>query len=200
MRDAREAAYREAVVEAAERLFGDRGIDATKMDDVAAEAGIAIATLYTVFRGKSEVVEAVHRTRLASLTAPAVQAAAQSGPADIRLRDALRQGVTLQLEHPHYVRMHLRAGSSWGLPSAIAAHAPQAAEFFAEGVGGALAEIIEQGVEQGVFETESPGRSARAVVMLQQLHLADWIDGGERESVDEVFTRYWADVERLLKT
>ncbi len=62
-----------------------------------------------------------------------------------------------------------------------------------------MAEIIEQGVEQGVFETESPGRSARAVVMLQQLHLADWIDGGERESADEVFTRYWADVERLLK-
>jgi AcrR family transcriptional regulator len=198
LREAREAAYCEAIVEAAERLFGDRGIDGTKMDDVAGEAGMSIATLYTVFRGKAEVVNAVHRTRLATLTAPSVQAAAESGPADVRLRDTLRQGIALQLEHPHYVRMHLREGFSWGLPSAIAAHTPAATQFFAEGVEGALAEIIAEGVSQGVFETDSAGRSARAVVMLQQLHLADWIDGGERDSADAVFTRYWADVERLL--
>ena len=199
VRDARDAAYQEAVVEAAESLFGDRGIDETKMDDIAAKAGIAIATLYKVFRGKTQVVNAVHRTRLAALIAPSLESAARSGPADERLRDALEQGIALQLEHPDYVRMHLRDGSSWGLLSSIKSHAPEAAQFFAAGVGGALTEIIEQGVDQGVFESDSPGRSARAAVMLQQLHLADWIDGGERESADQVFARYWGDVERLLQ-
>jgi len=201
-RDAREAAYRDAVVDAAERLFAERGVDATKMDDVAAEVGISIATLYTVFRGKADVVDNVHRTRLAALTLPSVEAAERSGPADIRLREALRQGIALHLEHPLYVRMLLREGFAWGLRSAISAQSREGAGFYTEGVGGALARIIQQGIqqgtEQGVFETGSAERSARAVVMLQQLHLADWLDGDERETAEEVFARYWSDIERLL--
>ena len=45
-------ATRQAIVEAARRLFAERGFFATKVDDIAAEARVAPATVYAVTGGK----------------------------------------------------------------------------------------------------------------------------------------------------
>lgn len=48
-------AYRRAILEAAERLFARAGYHQTKMADLAAEAGVAVGTLYRYFKNKEEV-------------------------------------------------------------------------------------------------------------------------------------------------
>ena len=45
-------ATRQAIVDTARRLFAERGYFATKVDDIAAEARVAPATVYAVTRGK----------------------------------------------------------------------------------------------------------------------------------------------------
>lgn len=47
--------HREAIADAAERLFTKKGIDATTMDDIAKEAGYSKATLYAYFQNKGEI-------------------------------------------------------------------------------------------------------------------------------------------------
>jgi TetR/AcrR family fatty acid metabolism transcriptional regulator len=49
------ATYRQAVLDAAERLFARAGYHDTKMADLAAEAGVAVGTLYKHFKSKEEV-------------------------------------------------------------------------------------------------------------------------------------------------
>ena len=56
--------YREAVLDAAERVFGDEGYEATKVQRIAAESGLSLTTLYSVFESKWEIYRAVHRRRL----------------------------------------------------------------------------------------------------------------------------------------
>lgn len=60
-RRARAQATRGRMLESARRLFVGRGYPATTMDDIAAEAGVAVQTVYYTFRTKSlllrEVVE-----------------------------------------------------------------------------------------------------------------------------------------------
>lgn len=48
--------YREAILEAAEQVFADRGFAGTRMADVAKAAGIATGTLYNYFDNKQAVL------------------------------------------------------------------------------------------------------------------------------------------------
>ena len=52
-------ANRERVVAAAARLFREHGVEAVRMDDIAAEAGVGKGTLYRGFGDKSALVAAV---------------------------------------------------------------------------------------------------------------------------------------------
>ena len=58
------AATRQGILEAAERLFGRRGYPATTMEQVAAEAGVALKTVYVVFATKSGLLRALWDLRL----------------------------------------------------------------------------------------------------------------------------------------
>jgi len=53
------AAYREAILIAAERVFGRLGFHDAKMADIAAEAGVAAGTLYNYFKNKDQVFESI---------------------------------------------------------------------------------------------------------------------------------------------
>jgi len=56
-RERRDAARnRQLVLEAAERLFAERGVDCVRMEDVATEAGVGKGTLYRAFGDKSTLV------------------------------------------------------------------------------------------------------------------------------------------------
>ncbi len=65
----RRQATRDAIVAAAERLFGDEGFDGTVIDDIAAEAGVAKGAVYHHFASKEAVFEAALRRRSAALAA-----------------------------------------------------------------------------------------------------------------------------------
>ena len=197
-RRARKAAYREAVLEAAEQCFGERGIDQTKVEEIAAEAGMSLSTLYSVFKGgKAEIADEVHRTRQAALGRFGVEAESSWREPLDAIRTALLQAVEFLVMHRSYLRIHLNEGYAWGMPEAIALHSQAGARSFLAGVG-ALERVIERGVEQGVFRAGDVRRCARTLVMMKQIHLAAWIDGGERASASEVFADYWADVSRFL--
>lgn len=49
------AAYREAILDAAGRVFGRLGFHDAKMADIAREAGVAAGTVYNYFKNKDEV-------------------------------------------------------------------------------------------------------------------------------------------------
>lgn len=48
--------HREAMIAAAEKLFQEKGIERTKMDDIASEAQYSKATLYVYFKNKEEMI------------------------------------------------------------------------------------------------------------------------------------------------
>lgn len=51
--------HRGSILAAAERLFAQKGIDGTTMDDIAREAEYSKATLYVYFQSKEEIVNAI---------------------------------------------------------------------------------------------------------------------------------------------
>ena len=63
-REQQAAATRRAILEAAQRLFEQHGYPATTMEQVAAEAGVALKTVYVVFTTKSGLLRALWDLRL----------------------------------------------------------------------------------------------------------------------------------------
>jgi AcrR family transcriptional regulator len=83
---------RERILDSAERLFFGDGIGVTGVDRVAADAGVAIATLYQHVGSKDGLLEAVLERRLAAWTAQweaAIEAAPTPRERVLALFDAL---------------------------------------------------------------------------------------------------------------
>ncbi|MFN8064017.1 MAG: helix-turn-helix domain-containing protein [Vicinamibacterales bacterium] len=60
-------ATREAILEAAAELLGADGAAATRMEDIAAKAGVAVGTVYNHFEDRAALVSALLETRTRSL-------------------------------------------------------------------------------------------------------------------------------------
>ncbi|MCD0445439.1 TetR/AcrR family transcriptional regulator [Glycomyces sp. A-F 0318] len=83
MIDATEA--RERVVEAADRLFYARGVQAVGMDAVRAEAGVSLKRIYALFPSKDDLVVAVLHGRRAQWNAGIAASAADAASARDRI-------------------------------------------------------------------------------------------------------------------
>lgn len=84
------------LLEAAARVFGRRGFDATRMVDVAAEAGVAKGLLYRHFPSKDALFEALLERQGAEFV-KALQGVAASAATDDRM-DLLRRGFELWVD------------------------------------------------------------------------------------------------------
>jgi AcrR family transcriptional regulator len=99
---------REVILDTAERLFAERGVDGVAVRDLASEMGITASSLYNHFPGKQALYAAVLERGLGPIIG-AVATAWQDGlrPEEVR---ATLAGVTGHLaRHPHLARLLQRA-------------------------------------------------------------------------------------------
>jgi AcrR family transcriptional regulator len=101
----RRAARREAIIEAAARLFAELGYDSCEMDRVAAKLRIAKGTLYLYFNSKEKLFCAcVDDGMLRMQRAVEEAAGCVHDPLD-KIAAAIRAYLKFFAEHPHYVEL-----------------------------------------------------------------------------------------------
>jgi TetR/AcrR family transcriptional regulator len=93
---------REVILEAAERIFGDEGLEGARTDAIAAAAGVNKALLYYYFGSKDGLYRAVLEGYLADFNRQALEALSSEGSA----RSVLLRYVNLHFDliaaHPHH--------------------------------------------------------------------------------------------------
>lgn len=99
---------REAILDAAERLFSARGVDGVAVRDLARELGLTASSLYNHFPGKQALYEAVLERGLRPIV-EMVQASWQDRLDRATIADTVRQLVHHLAEHPHLARLIQRA-------------------------------------------------------------------------------------------
>src|SRR5262245_60015299 len=164
---ARERMYRELVFESAEHVIAEKGLEATTMQEIAAEAGISLRTLYAAFPSKEELVAEVARVRgegIVDRIRDGIDAAGDDPLA--RLAGGVRGYVDFLLAHPSFLRIHLREGRAWGLE-------PRNGDAEGWRVGlGRFAAILRAGIEQGLFHAGDPDFLALLGAAVMQVHMA----------------------------
>ncbi len=170
-RERRKAARPGEIAAAGLALFTEKGFAATRMQDVAARAGIAKGTLYLYFPTKEELFFAVVREALLPRIA-AVEAwvAAQGGPAPEVLRGLLAQAGAMG------------RGGVAAIPRLVLSEAGRnkaIARFYAEEVVArgmrVVATILARGVARGEFRAIDPMAMA-PVVFAPVLLAMQWRD------------------------
>jgi AcrR family transcriptional regulator len=184
LRAARHDVYRKLIVEAAESVFAEHGKDAAKMQQIAATAGISVGVLYEVFPGKDALLEAVHEDRGQELILEA--AAVADGRTPLATLEAGCDLLVRFFEsHPAYLRLHLRDGITWSHPE-LGAGLDRST--WQAGLD-MMAAALEAGRDDGTLVDDDPRASARVLMALCQVCLADWLLGQPRVPADAVIER-----------
>jgi AcrR family transcriptional regulator len=154
----RSADTSQAIVDAATRLFHDRGYHGTSIRDIAGEAGVGIATLFHHHGSKAELLQRIMHAAYDDLLTAMDAATAAAGDDPAR-----RLGAA--------VRSHVRRHCALPVQSAIATsemrslEPPLRDELEAkrDRVHDLFASAIADGVASGAFECDTPCDTARAL-------------------------------------
>lgn len=196
LREARDALYREHILEVAESIFAEQGFAATRMQDIASAAGISLAKLYQTYAGKEEL----YRGILIARDAEMLETVMTRGSHLLQQPQSIEQllwltGINLRylLEHPDYLRMQLQEGYAW-YHSAAQASADE--KLMWERGLAVMEQVFNWGIGEGLFTPGNPTDMARLLMSLQQTRLANWVAAGMQESHDAVIQRIQADFVR----
>ena len=196
VRRARAGLYQKLVLEAAERCFAEKGFDATKMEEIAAESGLSLGTVYSVFTGKPDLLRAVQEARNREILALASAAAGRAADPRARLLAAVRAYVEFFVSHPEYLRIHLRGGHAWGLAGA-GSRSPSHADAWDEGIE-LYTRLFDEGIVARLFYAGEPRLLARMMIAMQQVQLADWVERGMPGDVDALLAAIEAQLRRAF--
>ncbi|WP_216216152.1 TetR/AcrR family transcriptional regulator [Amycolatopsis aidingensis] len=86
LRERKKQRTREALFEAATRLFQEKGYERTTVAEIAAEAGVSTKTLFNYFPGKEELIFGHRRERIEVLRERIVARGGRERPADLLAR------------------------------------------------------------------------------------------------------------------
>lgn len=107
-RAAAQAEKRQVLLEAAVRVFAEKGYHAARVGDIAEEAGVAYGLLYHYFRSKEEVLETIFRTTWTNMIATVGSIAETGAPAREQLRKVTEVILRTWRRDPDLVRVLVR--------------------------------------------------------------------------------------------
>jgi AcrR family transcriptional regulator len=194
LREEREAVYRQAITEAAERVFARKGADRSHMREIAREAGVSLGTLYGVVEGKQSILFGIHRIRMQGFL-DCIRAARDSSDDTLTSHLAvLRLGARYFLERPDFLRMCSRDGYGWGarLPASA-----RGAELWEEGAS-IPRSLFERGIAEGLYVDDDPELLVRKMLALKQVELTWWVDRGMTAPHEEILDRLEAQFVRAF--
>jgi AcrR family transcriptional regulator len=177
------ALYREAVLDAAERVFGEDGYEAAKVQRIAAESGVSLTTLYNVFDSKWGIYRAVHERRISEVMQSAGAIMTGHAPALDMLIAGTRMQLAFFMEHLDYTKMQLKEVTAWSTVELL--KSPEQVEGLGVGLAH-LASLFRRGIEEGDFVADDPELMARMLIACQQVRLAMWLDEGAQQDPEHV--------------
>jgi len=184
---------RQEIVMAAFQAFTENGYDKTSMDEIVRMSGLSKGTLYWYFKSKQELYAAVLSMVMEGYGTAFDQTLEQTveqNAAD-RLRAVVIQTQREVVDNPQFMALITDFFTqAWQLEFIQGAFTQFYQSFMTS-----LAEIIQQGINEGLFRAVDPHQTASAFVgsldgiMLQTLLDHDWEIGAVIELWGDIFVR-----------
>lgn len=179
MREEISAYKRERILEEAVTLFYERGFSGTTLDDIAGKLGVTKPFIYTHFRSKVELLEAICRPTIEMSLDAIAQAARQPGSAAERLADGIVNFSKVVLQRQANIAVYFREEkhlSETGLDEINALR---------KRFDRVLSDLLEEGARAGEFKVVDVRVAALAIGGMVSWAYT-WYQPGGRLPIDEV--------------
>jgi AcrR family transcriptional regulator len=179
MREEISAYKRERILEEAVKLFYEHGFSGTTLDDIAGKLGVTKPFIYTHFRSKVELLEAICRPTIEMSLAAIADAAAQGGSASDRLFSGMVAFTKVVLTRQANIAVYFREEknlSAAGLDSINALR---------KRFDRVLSDLLEEGTRTGEFRVADVRVAALAIGGMVSWAYT-WYQPGGRLSIDDV--------------
>lgn len=153
---------RDAILDAAERLFARQGFAATTIKQLGTESGVNSALLYYYFADKETLYREMLRRVFGAFAGTAAERIAGERDPEEAIRRFIRYQVEYMTAHPHVPMLLVRELAGQELSGDLGEIAGAAAVFFH-----ALCDVVEQGQRAGVFRADLDPRYAAISVISQ---------------------------------
>lgn len=192
MRVVKEAEERKnEILDAAERLFGIKGFDGTSTGEILDAVGIARGTLYYHFKSKEEILDAMISRMTFRLVEKAESVAAQKNVPVLQRfvmmmlslnvgGDSFGQELLKQMHKPQNALMHQKMEKS-----------------MLSGLVPVIAGLINEGIEQGICQTDYPEEVAEMTFLYANTVFDDLMEHSEEERQRKI-EAFIYNLERLL--
>lgn len=182
MRDELREYKRSRIVEEASTLFYERGYEATSVDLIAEGLGVTKPFVYSYFRNKAAILQAIYERQAARLLDAIQEAAKTSGPPEDRLRAFVKlfvkDNITQQVSSGVFLQEEKHLSED-----ALARIRKIQREFDSR-----LAELIQEGIDAGVFRVADAKIASLCISgMVRWVHR--WYREDGRLTADEVCDR-----------
>lgn len=189
LENARSRMYHDLLFDSAEVVFGTSGFGGATMQDIAAEAGVSLKTLYATYASKQELYDEVMRVRATEFVQLAGAAMEGVDDAIERVRRGVVAYVEFLLAHEAWLRIHLRGRIAWSMKP----QGKDAAAAWRQGLDD-YARVIQEGQQQGVFCEGDAMELAILAQAVMQVQMARAIERKERDSsavVESMLAHLW---------
>jgi AcrR family transcriptional regulator len=182
MRDEISAYKRERILEEAVKLFYERGFSGTTLDDIAGKLGVTKPFIYTHFRSKVELLEAVCRPTIEMSLHAISQVVQREGKAADRLYHGVVDFTKVVLQRQGNIAVYFREEKH--LSEAGLAEINALRKRFDR----VLSDLLQEGVNTGEFQIEDIRVAALAIGGMVSWAYT-WYQPGGRLSFDDISAR-----------
>jgi TetR/AcrR family transcriptional regulator, cholesterol catabolism regulator len=179
MREEISAYKRERILEEAVKLFYERGFSGTTLDDIAGKLGVTKPFIYTHFRSKVELLEAICRPTIEKSLAAIADAAEQRGSASERLFNGVVNFTKVVLQRQANIAVYFREEKSLSEAGLGEINAMRKA------FDRVLSDLLDEGVGAGEFHIADVRVAALAIGGMVSWAYT-WYQPGGRLSIDDV--------------
>ena len=179
MRDEITAYKRERILEEAVKLFYERGFSGTTLDDIAGKLGVTKPFIYTHFRSKVELLEAVCRPTIEMSMDAIARAAETDGTPGERLYRGVVDFTKVVLQRQANIAVYFREEKH------LSASGLEEINALRKRFDRLLSALLQEGVESGMFRIADIRVSALAIGGMVSWAYT-WYQPGGRLSFDEI--------------
>ncbi|HEY0181424.1 MAG TPA: TetR/AcrR family transcriptional regulator [Rhodopila sp.] len=182
MREEISAYKRERILEEAVKLFYERGFSGTTLDDIAGKLGVTKPFIYTHFRSKVELLEAICRPTIEMSLDAIAEAARQPGTASARLFDGIVNFTKVVLQRQANIAVYFREEKHMSTGGVAEINALR------KRFDRVLSELLEEGSRAGEFKVADVRVAALAIGGMVSWAYT-WYQPEGRLPIDEVGTK-----------
>ncbi|MET3957799.1 AcrR family transcriptional regulator [Rhodococcus sp. OAS809] len=188
---------RERVLDAAARLFSERGYEAASLKQIAAAVGVSAPALYWHFESKAVLLHAVIDRSLRRFTRTILAAQQSATTPRERLAALVRAYVLSQLRQVADAEAYSNLYAPGHLMSVLSEESRSEFRALENQTFNALRDTVREGVTLGVFTTDSPTFATRAIVSIGE-DSANWFEYDGEMNEEQFADRVVGLVERIV--